>query len=287
MWVGLLSWVVVVAVKVLIPTLSLTLKSPILLLLLSRIRKALPGTNPWAPEQVIVLIPAVASNTTEETDTEGATWSAYWLVTISGSPVVTAIEICVPEGTDAIRYRPSVTVPTPVIWTTSPTLVEIPLLVIVTPAPVPPPICEGSKSSSSALVYPEPPSVTSAAVIALPATVTLAVAPSQVVVPLLNILTLWYVPLVYPEPPVSWLNPTILPNPWGRSKVIVVIPAVVSVVIPEILLARPKSWSNLSDDSLVILFWRSLVATSPRGCLLANDSDAGGLEWLLSLSSWG
>jgi len=69
-------------------------------------------------------------------------------------------------------------------------LVEIPDDEIVTPAPVPPPISEVSKSSSSPFAYPEPPSIISADLILPPEMVTFAVAPSQLLVPLLNSLTL-------------------------------------------------------------------------------------------------
>ena len=49
----------------------------------------------------------------------------------------------------------------------------------------------------------------------------------------------------------------------------------------------PKSCNNLSVDSLVILFLRLLVTTSPIGCLLANETDDGGLSFSLSLSCCG
>ena len=62
----------------------------------------------------------------------------------------------------------------------------------------------GSNSSFSA-VYPDPPSMTSKLVIEPPAITTFAVAPSQVVVPVLNNLMFWYVPFVYPVPPVKSL----------------------------------------------------------------------------------
>ena len=67
-------------------------------------------------------------------------------------------------------------------------LVVIPAVVTAISAPLPAPIKVGSKSSVSA-PYPEPPVIISALVTAPPATVTLAVAPSQVVVPSLNSLT--------------------------------------------------------------------------------------------------
>ena len=44
---------------------------------------------------------------------------------------------------------------------------------------------------------------------------------------------------------------------------------------------------NLSIDSLVILFLRSLVFTSPRGALLANETAEVGFSLMLSLSNWG
>ena len=49
----------------------------------------------------------------------------------------------------------------------------------------------------------------------------------------------------------------------------------------------PKSCNNLSVDSLVILFLRLLVTTSPIGSLFANDIAAGGLSFSLSLSCCG
>ena len=81
-------------------------------------------------------------------------------------------------------------VPIPVIWRTSPIFVEIPAVVTVRPAPAPAPISDVSKSSCSLFVYPEPPSMISADLILPPAIVTFAVAPSQLLVPSLNNLTL-------------------------------------------------------------------------------------------------
>ena len=49
----------------------------------------------------------------------------------------------------------------------------------------------------------------------------------------------------------------------------------------------PKSCSNLSVDSLVILFLRLFVTTSPIGSLFANDTADGGLSFSLSLSCCG
>lgn len=49
----------------------------------------------------------------------------------------------------------------------------------------------------------------------------------------------------------------------------------------------PRLVSNLSTDSLVILFLRSFVDTSPRGDLYANDLDDNGLSLVLSLSNCG
>jgi hypothetical protein len=49
----------------------------------------------------------------------------------------------------------------------------------------------------------------------------------------------------------------------------------------------PNLVSKVSVDSLVILFLRSFVTTSPRGSLFANDLAEGGLSLILSLSNWG
>ena len=48
-----------------------------------------------------------------------------------------------------------------------------------------------------------------------------------------------------------------------------------------------KSCSSLSVASLVILFLRLLVTTSPIGVLRANETAAGGLSFSLSLSCCG
>ena len=53
----------------------------------------------------------------------------------------------------------------------------------------------------------------------------------------------------------------------------------------EISRPTPKDVSTLLMDSLVILFLRSFVTTSPRGDLLANVLAEGGLSLILSLSS--
>ena len=82
-------------------------------------------------------------------------------------------------------------VPIPVICKTSPTFVLIPAVVNVTAAPMDgEPINCGSNSNFSGPIYPDPPSITSNLIIDPPDMVTLAVAPSQVDVPLLNNLTL-------------------------------------------------------------------------------------------------
>ena len=59
--------------------------------------------------------------------------------------------------------------------------------------------------------------------------------------------------------------------------------------IPTVLIFNPtpKFLRSLSFVSLVKLFLRELVATSPRGLLFANDIAAGGLSLRLSLSSCG
>ena len=56
---------------------------------------------------------------------------------------------------------------------------------------------------------------------------------------------------------------------------------------PVIFKPVPKSCSNLSVDSLVILFLRLLVTTSPIGSLFAKETAAGGLSFSLSLSCCG
>ena len=69
--------------------------------------------------------------------------------------------------------------------------VEIPEADIVTPAPVPEPKTDGSKSNTSPSTYPDPLDMKLTSVIVPPVpTTTFAVAPSQVVVPSLSSLTL-------------------------------------------------------------------------------------------------
>ena len=77
---------------------------------------------------------------------------------------------------------------------------------------------------------------------------------------------------------------TIPARPCSLAKVIV------SFEAPETLETSrpiPKLVSKVSVDSLVILFLRSFVTTSPRGSLFANDLAEGGLSLMLSLSNWG
>ena len=118
-----------------------------------------------------------------------------------------------------------------------------------------------------------------------PDTTTLAVAPFHVPdAEPLNSLTFWNVPFVYVAPPV--IVPVLIPlNPCSRLNPIVAIPADESTV--EIDRPTPKTLRILSTDSLVILFLRSLVTTSPRGALFANETAAGGLSLKLSLSNCG
>ena len=177
-------------------------------------------------------------------------------------------------------------VPIPVICKTSPTFVLIPTVVNVAAAPMLGlPMTVGSNSNFSVPLYPDPPSMTSNLIIDPPDMVTFAVAPSHVVVPSLNNLILWYVPSVYPVPPVKSVYVTIPLKPCSLSKVIVETPAIDS--IPVIFKPLPKSCSNLSVASLVILFLRLLVTTSPIGVLRANETAAGGLSFSLSLSCCG
>ena len=75
------------------------------------------------------------------------------------------------------------------ICNTSPTFALTPAVVNVAAAPIEgEPIKVGSNSNFSA-PYPDPPSITSKLVIEPPAITTFAVAPSHVVVPVLNNLT--------------------------------------------------------------------------------------------------
>ena len=53
---------------------------------------------------------------------------------------------------------------------------------------------------------------------------------------------------------------------------------------PVIFKPVPKSCSNLSVDSLVMLFLRLLVTTSPIGCLFAKETAAVGLDPLDGLA---
>ena len=74
-------------------------------------------------------------------------------------------------------------------------------------------------------------------------------------------------------------------SPWRLCRLSKLILTLVFVVlIPVTLRPLPKSFINWSTDSLVILFFSSLVATSPIGVLLAKDFAAGGLSSILSLS---
>jgi len=79
-------------------------------------------------------------------------------------------------------------------------------------------------------------------------------------------------------------------NPCSLPKVITAVPAVTEenvVETPTIDCPIPTSLTNLSTDSLVILFLRSLVTTSPSGALFANVDAEFGLAFGLSLSNWG
>ena len=78
---------------------------------------------------------------------------------------------------------------------------------------------------------------------------------------------------------------TIPLKPCSLSNVSVETPVVESTLV--ILSPLPKSCSNLSLASLVILFLRLLVTTSPIGFRLANETAAGGLSFSLSLSCCG
>ena len=73
------------------PTLSLTVKSPRLLLELSIIRNGLPITSPWAELQVNVDIPLTDSKSSEDIETAGPRLSAYCPAKNDVSTVVFAI----------------------------------------------------------------------------------------------------------------------------------------------------------------------------------------------------
>ena len=133
------------------------------------------------------------------------------------------------------------------------------------------PVVVKSKSRFSA-PYPEPPEVILTLVTAPPATTTLANAPSQTVELLSNTLTFWYVPFVYPEPPLAIVAVTIPLRLWFLSNVRVAVPFVAvanDVDTPVIVLPIWKLVRNLSRDSLVRLFLKSSVVTSPNGERLA------------------
>ena len=74
---------------------------------------------------------------------------------------------------------------------------------------------------------------------------------------------------MYPLPLVRVVNPTIPLNPWERVVVIVAIPEEIGE-IDDTTGAIPNFLTATSTVSLVILFLRSLVATSPRGDLFAT-----------------
>ena len=83
------------------------------------------------------------------------------------------------------------------------------------------------------------------------------------------------------------IEPVTIPdNPWLLTKVIVEIPAEAGVA-EETGIPIPIFFSVRSAVSLVILFFKSLVTTSPIGNLFANDFAAGGFEWALSRSICG
>ena len=127
-----------------------------------------------------------------------------------------------------------------------------------------------------------------AVTVPLPLVVTDALAPLQLVVPSSNNLILWKVPLaVYPEPPADIPDISSMAlreaKPCGLSNVIVATPTFADgkeVVTPVTLFPYPRSFTILSIVSLVILFLRSSVATSPNGFLFANDTADGGFESL-------
>ena len=87
--------------------------------------------------------------------------------------------------------------------------------------------------------------------------------------------TFWYVPLVYDAPAVT-VPATICANLCALSNVIVAREVV--VVTPLILWPIPSSVIKVSAFSLVILFLRSSVTTSPIGLLNANDFAEFGLS---------
>ena len=78
-------------------------------------------------------------------------------------------------------------------------------------------------------------------------------------------------PVVTPEIPCSLEN-VIVCTPEEREPTL------------DILIPIPISVSNVSTVSLVTLFFKSFVTTSPIGNLLAYDTAAGGLGLTLSRS---
>ena len=138
--------------------------------------------------------------------------------------------------------------------------------------------------------YPLPELVMSILDIEPPATTTDANVPFQLeslaTSVFVKILTLWNVPLLKPE--VTEFNlPVAIPlKLWFCEKVIVDIPPdndeIFDMVnpIPKFLVAK-------SFVSRVILFFKSLVSTSPNGLLKAKDFAESGLSSALSRSNWG
>ena len=129
----------------------MTVKSPSLLFELSIILNGLPITNPWAELQVNVDIPLTDSKSSDAMATAGPKLSAYCPDKNDVSTVVFAIATVLVLGTADIQKYPSVSVPIPVIWRTSPIFVDIPAVVKVAAAPiVGEPINVGSNSNFSA-----------------------------------------------------------------------------------------------------------------------------------------
>ena len=138
--------------------------------------------------------------------------------------------------------------------------------------PIPPNATDWlSKNKVSPFVYAEPPSVISTDVTALLDTTTFAVAPSQGAVAgtafVFNNLTLWYVPSVWPDPPFNVLWNLI---DWKLCSLSKLITAFVLLFVTDVIPIEPsKFFKNLFVVSLVILFFKSFVTTSPIGNLFA------------------
>ena len=152
---------------------------------------------------------------------------------------------CVVDGIVAMRYNPSVAVPIPVNWTTSPMFVETPdspwtfeIDICAAVAELPPINC--LSTTRFPVVYADPPSVIVTTPTCPPEITTDALAPCHVDPSELNNLIPWNVPFVRlaPATAIEFLYLT-APYPWGLSNVIVArptLPLEKKVVTPVTLL---------------------------------------------------